>query len=919
MPARNVRTYAIACLTSLYALSLPAVADSTISYSYTSTGQIASVDGPRTDVQDITRYTYDAQGNLNTVTNALGQRYTLADFDTYGNPQRVTDPNGVVTTLTYTPQGWLASFNVDASTTQYSYNEVGDVLQLTWADGNWIKYSYDDARRLIGVRNRLGESINYTLDAMGNRTAMRVKNSAGSLVLQQQQAFDELGRLIKSVGAGNQTQRYGYDLNDNQASSTTPRSNKTQQAFDALNRVTKVVDPLGNPTAFGYNSDDRVTKVVDPRGVTTQYAYDASGNMTKRVSPDTGTTTFGYDAAGNMTRSTDARGVVTNYSYDALNRLTAKTYPATPALNITFLYDQTADGNLGIGHLTGLQDSTGVLTYTYDARGNRVKQYRSVGVNSGDYYETLSYGYDAANNVVQMGYSSDIGLTYTRNSAAQVTGVKLTIGSKTVTVASNISYLPFGPANSLTWGNGILLSRTYDQDYQLIQQQVGNWQTNYQFDADSNITQAASSQWGAAQYEYDELGRLSREQADSTTKTYSFDATGNRTQRTSKKLNSSEAAETQTLTYASDSNRLTALNGAKLPLDASGNHTQINNQRINYDSQGRMSEVFQASIYKVADYKYNALGQRIIKRVFDTGGQIVIGTTSYLYDQSGRLIGQTFYDEKGSKTSGQYWFWLDDIPLAQLTANFSSLGDVSSSKLIYLHPDHLNTPRLATDSTQSLLWRWNSDAYGLGAPNEDVDGDGKTTSVALRFPGQIYDAQTQLNYNYYRDYDPKTGRYVQSDPIGLQGGLNTFGYVNSNPLSYIDPMGLDAFAMPSWVYSIPSVLPAVGRSVAGMGAGLGVGASCLLYSPSLGNSECPPGGCYYSESAENNADQPDETNLDKLSSNKAADAAAQEAGYKDAHEAKKGQGDSKVNIYNDKTTGAKWLWNGKRGASKNPL
>lgn len=112
------------------------------------------------------------------------------------------------------------------------------------------------------------------------------------------------------------------------------------------------------------------------------------------------------------------------------------------------------------------------------------------------------------------------------------------------------------------------------------------------------------------------------------------------------------------------------------------------------------------------------------------------------------------------------------------------------------------------------------------------------------------------------------------------------------------------------------MLPQVGK---GVGLGFGAGAACLLYSPTLGNGECPPGGCYYSESAENSADQPDENNLDKLSSNKAADAAAREAGYEDAHEAKKGQGDAKVNIYNDKTTGFKWLWNGKGGSSKNPL
>ncbi|MDT3227994.1 RHS repeat protein, partial [Pseudomonas amygdali pv. morsprunorum] len=167
----------------------------TISRTYTALGQVASIDGTRTDVNDVTQYAYDAQGNLTTVTNALGQVYTLASFDSYGNPQSITDPNGVVTTLSYTPQGWLASLTIDSSTTQYAYNEVGDLLQVTTADGNWVKYSYDDARRLIGVRNRLGESINYTLDPMGNRTAEQTKDANGAVVHLQRRVFDELGRL----------------------------------------------------------------------------------------------------------------------------------------------------------------------------------------------------------------------------------------------------------------------------------------------------------------------------------------------------------------------------------------------------------------------------------------------------------------------------------------------------------------------------------------------------------------------------------------------------------------------------------------------------------------------------------------------------------------------------------------------------
>lgn len=109
----------------------------------------------------------------------------------------------------------------------------------------------------------------------------------------------------------------------------------------------------------------------------------------------------------------------------------------------------------------------------------------------------------------------------------------------------------------------------------------------------------------------------------------------------------------------------------------------------------------------------------------------------------------------------------------------------------YLHTDHLNTPRLATDEQNQIVWRSQplTEPFGNNPPEEDPDGNGIPFTLNLRFPGQYFDKETNLNYNYFRDYDPSLGRYVQSDPIGLAGGINTYTYVDGNPLAYIDPLG----------------------------------------------------------------------------------------------------------------------------------
>jgi RHS repeat-associated protein len=120
------------------------------------------------------------------------------------------------------------------------------------------------------------------------------------------------------------------------------------------------------------------------------------------------------------------------------------------------------------------------------------------------------------------------------------------------------------------------------------------------------------------------------------------------------------------------------------------------------------------------------------------------------------------------------------------------VSDNLAARIGNIHTDHLGTPRLIEDHSGKTVWRWDHlDPFGANPANEDPDGDGVKVVFNLRFPGQVFDKETGTHYNYFRDYDPSTGRYVQSDPFGLDGGTNAYSYVSGNPLSLADPDGLD--------------------------------------------------------------------------------------------------------------------------------
>ncbi len=284
----------------------------------------------------------------------------------------------------------------------------------------------------------------------------------------------------------------------------------------------------------------------------------------------------------------------------------------------------------------------------------------------------------------------------------------------------------------------------------------------YTYDAVSNITQL-SKPGGNEAFGYDNLDRLDDYTLPGSAQvTYTYDAVGNR-------LSETQSGITQSHTYGANDNRLVSQSGAALTYDSAGNRLTDGggSRTYTYDQMGRVATVTDNSTL-TATYVYNALGQRVNKVA--SGSDI-----DYVFDQSGTLIG-----EYNNGTALKEYVYIDGVPLAQIEGGITT----------WLHADHLGTPRLGTNSNGTIVWRWDSDPFGAAAPNEDPDGDMTDVTVNLRFPGQYFDMETGQYYNYFRTYDAPLGRYTQSDPIGLNGGLNRYSYVIGNPLSRMDIYGL---------------------------------------------------------------------------------------------------------------------------------
>lgn len=764
---------------------------------YDAQGRPETEEGPRSDLGKVgllRRYTYrssDAtncanagacdyrKGDLWKTTDAIGHVEETLSYDAAGRVRSRRDPQGSIFTYVYSKRGWLTESHETrpdgtSATILIAYTARGDIESITDADGIKLRFDYDGAGRLTMVSNPSNHRLIFKLDASGRRIVEEAYDSM-FLKTQLKRSFDALGRVETVTDGEGAVTRYSYDEMGRPTGMTDADGRRDVSSYDPLGRLREAIGDVagrGASTRAAYDPLDQLTALEDAKGVTTHYLTTGLGDLGSVDSPDGGESTDEHDVAGMLIRHVGPDGVGSyQVTRDALGRPSVVTY-ADPGLEKRFVYDNadplcTAGERSAIGRLVSMTQGSSHTVYCYDAPGNVTRKIQRSGTTS----RSVSYTYSPAGRLTGVAVDGGARITYGYDMDGSVTSVKVEpVGGPVTDLITAVTYRPFDAVESVRYGNGRQITSSRDKAGRIIQ--WGGIDPGNSIYALGYTAAGQPSTLTARAYEYtlgyDGLGYLTSvvDARSGATRSYGYDLTGDRRSEVADGLH-------KDYLYDSSSHRLTSEGGKHRRYDAAGNTIAIGDATLSYDAEARLMSASEQG-RPLVTYGYDADGLRIMRKEASGSPALLM-----LYDEDDQWLAD--YDE-GGHVSRQA-VWLDGY----------LVGLVDRGSLLYVEPDHLGTPRAIVDPRRAVtVWRWRQDdqPFGASLPDEDPDADGTPFVFDLRLPGQRYDALTGLYANGRRDYDATTGRYIQADPIGLNGGINPYLYAFGSPFHFTDPEGL---------------------------------------------------------------------------------------------------------------------------------
>jgi len=843
-------------------------------------GRRKSIDGPRTDVSDVTQLVYyplnnavpaTLRGHLAAVKNAAGHITRYEQYDVFGNLTRIVDPNGVATELTFDFLGRPLATTLKASagcnttadplcatdlTTIRTYAGAGALRSEQRAGGGVTQYEYDARGRLLAMVRGPSladkrEKLEYAFDAAtGKKSVERAFAREDGLWVEKKNegfAYDAFSRLATVTHPDGTSTSNTYDAGNltTGVRDENHGSTNTKYSYDPAGRLEKVeqlLDGIWLSTAYAYDAHGNLATVTDPNGNVTSYLFDDFVQMVTQQSPVTGTTQYAYDAAGNLTTATDANGAQTQRTFDALNRVTSATSTRGTAVEtVTWSYDDLQTGGFTVGRLSLMTDPAGATHFSYDRRGLLLNESRTF--NGALYQYVTAFQYDRDGNRSLIGYpSTQLTVTYNYDYAGRPVSAS--------GVISAAEYLPFGPLRKLVFANGTSQTLAYDARYRLsrntlagaasalVDQQyhtdgVGNvtliedlldhgYDRTFSYDGLNRLMTATSQAlWGADAYTWDAMGNIRSMRRGEITPTDEGDPPGDGYLRLRTNGLWKVFGRTTTFDYVDATPRLRTVTANDLEhgvtYDAAGNETAYLATRT-YSPRNLLQEV--------AD---DAEPEEPLRH-----------RVTYGYDGRGVRVtrGESPANE-GSGTARRYYIYSPELRLLSVTRDDSpNVWAMSGAdrdvnyELVWFGDRPVAQvptagPRVYTFADHLGTPILQTDATGTVTWHADYEPFGNVYSMRagnrldqpLRFPGQEVATNGEgfeENYNIFRWYRAGWGRYVTADPTGLDGGINVYGYANANPVGNIDPLGLAPDAKCCVGFS--SMLP--GQEIGGVGVTL---------------------------------------------------------------------------------------------------
>lgn len=740
------------------------------------------------------QYEWDAGDRLLSRTDALG-RVIRYDYDDAGNLATTTRPDGSQVRVEYNDLGLPTVVTApDGSVSRREYDERGNPIRLIDPVGAVTAYTRDGTGHLAGVTDALGNTRRIDTDAAGLPVA--VTDAGGDTTRYDRDGFGRITTITDPEGAVTRlgwtvdgkpawrmlpdgaTERWLYDGEGNLSTHIDALGQSTETEVTHFDLTSAEVRPDGTRLEFGYDTELRLTSVTNEQGRTWRYCYDPAGNLVEETDFNGRVVTYTHDPAGQLIERVNGAGESSRFVRDTLGNVIER---RSGDQLCTFRYDD-------VGQLVEALDTDTQVTFHRNPRGNVLAET----ING----RTVTSAYDGLGRRILRRTPSGAESRWEYDANSRPTALH------TAGQTLRFSYDAAGREIERRIGENAVLAHAWDANHRMRSQTLVSstgrqvQHRSYDYRADGVLTGIDDQLTGTRTFNTDRLGRVTAVQAVGWSEHYAYDAAGNLV----------DAAGPTTLPDAEALGErdyagtlIQRAGNVRYEHDAQGRLVLCQQKRLSHkpntwryfwDDEDRMTGVLTPDGTRW-HYRYDPLGRRVAKQRLDAQGRVV-EQTDFLWDgaalaeqahSDGQANGAQLADARATVWEYEPGTFRPLIQIERSPLRHAPQQWVDE-RFYAIVTDLVGSPTELVNDQGGIAWSHRTTLWG-----STVEHSSAGARIPLRFPGQYHDSETGFHYNYHRYYDPATGRYASTDPLGLAGGFAPHSYVD-NPHTWLDPLGL---------------------------------------------------------------------------------------------------------------------------------